>query len=86
LLEIPITFDLPLAIFSSSPSVLTSSFDGDDARPLAPSSCRLSSDTLVTCLPSSRSYHSLPTMPLTEGVAPVSIVEWPMAVTVGKCS
>jgi hypothetical protein len=87
LLEMPITFDLPLAIFSSSPKVLTSSLRGDEPRPgLPPSSCVCSSETLVTCLPASRSNHSLPTIPLTDGVAPLSMVAWPIAVTVGKCS
>jgi hypothetical protein len=38
---------------------------------------------LSTCFPVSRSNQSLPMMPLTDGVAPVSIVAWPIAVTVG---
>ena len=41
------------------------------------------SETLVTTAPVARSNQSLPMMPLTDGVAPVSIVEWPIAVTVG---
>ena len=88
LLDMPIAFDSGFRIFSSSPIVLTSNRRGDDPpRPdAAPSMSTVSSETLVTCLPVSRSYHSFPTMPLIEGVAPLRIVEWPTAVTVGKCS
>ena len=73
------------AIFNSSPIVLTSSRLGDAPSP-PPSAWTVSSLTLVTTLPDSRSYHSLPTMPLIEGVAPVRKVLWPTAVTVGNCS
>ena len=58
------------AIFSSSPTVLTSSRLGEEPVPLPPSNCVLESPTLVTGAPSSRSYQSLPTIPLVEGVAP----------------
>ena len=85
--EMPITRDFPPAIFSSSPTVLTSRRRGEAPSPPAPpSSSALGSDTLVTVRPSSRSYQSFPTMPLMEGVAPLRKVLWPMAVTVGKCS
>ena len=50
---------------------------------MAPTSVVAGSNTLVTDAPIWRSYQSLPMMPLTDGVAPVSIVECPTAVTVG---
>ena len=71
------------ALFSSSPTVSTSIRCGDDPAPLPPTSCVSGSSTLVTLLPRLRSYQSLPTIPLTDGVAPLIIVEWPTAVTVG---
>src|SRR5262245_11088444 len=77
-------FDADDAMRSSSPTVLTSSRCGDAAAPVsAPSGFTAGSDTLVTTAPVSRSNQSLPMMPLTDGVAPLSIVEWPTAVTVG---
>ena len=72
------------AILSSSPTVLTSSRRGDAALPVGePSGLTVESDTLVTVAPVSRSNQSLPMIPLTDGVAPVSIVACPIAVTVG---
>ena len=68
---------------SSSPIVLTSRRFGEDATPAAPSSLPKGSETLVTCLLVSRSYQSLPTMPLMAGVAPDIMVECPTAVTEG---
>src|SRR5262249_2208287 len=85
--EIPMACDLGLAIFSSSPSVLTNKRRGDEpGAGVPPSRLVLSSVTLVTVLDDSRSYQSLPMMPLMEGVAPLRKVLCPMAVTVGKCS
>ena len=49
----------------------------------APRSFVPGSSTLVTVFFSARSYQSLPMMPLIEGRAPVSIDEWPTAVTDG---
>ena len=73
--EIPMTRDwFPFAIFNSSPSVLTSSFRGEAPVPAPPKRLVAASDTLVTTLPVSRSNQSLPTIPLIEGVAPVSSV------------
>src|ERR1022692_984495 len=74
--EMPITLPPLRAIFSSSPTVLTSRCRGEAPSPLAPSSFTASSPTLVTTLPVSRSYHSLPTMPLIDGVAPDRKVLW----------
>ena len=84
LIEIPITL-LPFpAIFSSSPMVETSMRRGDEpvspGRP--PSSCTVGSETLVTVWAVSRSYQSLPMIPLSDGGAPLRKVEWPIAVTV----
>src|SRR6185295_4367963 len=77
-------FGRPDPIFSSSPSVLTSSRRGEAAGPDAdPTGATDGSDTLVTIAPVSRSNQSLPMMPLTDGVAPLSIVACPTAVTVG---
>ena len=82
--DTPITRGLPPpAIFNSSPTVLTSSRLGEEPGPLPPSNCVLASLTLVTCTPSSRSYQSLATIPLIEGVAPVRNVLWPTAVIAG---
>ena len=79
----PITL-LPLrAIFNSSPTVLTSRRRGEAPSPVAPNIFTVSSLTLVTTLPVARSYHSLPIMPLKDGVAPDKKVLWPTAVTVG---
>ena len=77
----------PSAILISSPMVLTSMRRGE--APVAvgsalPSSSVAASLAAVTRFPSSLSNHSLPTMPLTEGVAPLRNVECPTAVTVGK--
>src|SRR5258708_11795630 len=86
LMEIPITLEPGCAIFNSSPIALTSIRFGDDpVAPGPPPSRRVvSSDTLVTERPVVRSYHSLPTIPLTDGVAPLRNVECPTAVTVGE--
>src|SRR5690349_16520519 len=86
--DTPITFDLPLPyIFISSPSVLTSMRRVDaPPSPAPPSIFTELSETLETWPPESRSYHSLATMPLIDGVAPDINVLWPIAVTVGKCS
>src|SRR5439155_12262183 len=83
--ETPITCVFPpLAIFISSPRVLTSRRRGDAPPSLdPPSSLTESSDTLVTRLPVDRSNHSLATMPLTLGRAPLRKVLCPIAVTVG---
>ena len=68
-------FGSPDAILSSSPSVLTRRRRGDAAIPVAdPSGLTVGSETLVTVAPVSRSNQSLPIMPLTDGVAPESIV------------
>ena len=68
--------------------VETSRRAGEDPAPLPlpPSSLVLSSETLVTDFPSSRSHQVLLTMPLIAGVAPVRKVECPTAVTVGAAS
>ena len=80
------TFALRPAILSSSPTVLTSMRCGDE--PVVPGAPPISfvsgSETLVTDWPLSRSNHSLATMPLEDGVAPLRKVECPTAVTVGK--
>ena len=83
--DMPITFGRSrCARFISSPSVLTSRRRGDAPAVADPPRGRTeSSETLVTFLPDSRSYQSLPTIPLMLGVAPVSMVECPIAVTVG---
>src|SRR5450432_2521699 len=83
--DTPTTCDRPpLAIFNSSPSVLTSRRLGDDPGPASPpSSLAAPSETLVTWVFSSRSYQSLATIPLTDGIAPERKVLWPTAVTVG---
>src|SRR5215813_12123946 len=84
--ERPTTLDCPtLDNFNSSPMVEPSSLEGDipgaPSRP--PISLTLPSVTLVMRFPDSRSYHSLPMMPLIDGVAPLMNVEWPQAVYVG---
>ena len=71
------------ALFSSSPTVETSRRRGDAPSPVPPTNVVPGSETLVTLRPSARSYQSLPMMPLIAGVAPDSMVEWPIAVTVG---
>src|SRR5690606_10394346 len=77
-------FGRPAATLISSPSVLTRRRRGDAAAPeAAPTGVTVVSVTLVTLLPVARSNQSLPMMPLTDGVAPVSMVECPTAVTVG---
>src|SRR3989442_1611582 len=83
--ETPITGDFPpLAIFSSSPTVLTSKRRGDAPPSLEPaSSLTESSETLVTFFPDETSNHSLPMMPQTLGCAQLRKVLWPIAVTVG---
>jgi hypothetical protein len=84
--ERPITFDLEsVAIFSSSPSVLTSIRRGEAPSPPPPRIFSAASDTLVTERPVARSYQSLAMIPLTAGSAPDRKVQWPGAVTVGKC-
>ena len=70
--------------FNSSPTVLTRSRRGEAvAAPGAPIDFTVTSVMLCTCPLVSRSNQSLPMMPLTLGVAPVSIVACPIAVTVG---
>jgi hypothetical protein len=82
--ELPAPLAAPLASFNSSPTVLTRRRRGDAAVPVgAPIGFTAGSATLVTLAPVSRSNQSLPMMPLTDGVAPLSIVAWPIAVTVG---
>jgi hypothetical protein len=82
--ESPITREPGCAIFSSSPTVLTRRRCGEEpAASPAPRSFVPGSSTLVTLLFRARSYQSLPTIPLTDGRAPVSIAEWPTAVTDG---
>src|SRR3954469_10237521 len=72
------------ASFISSPNVSTRRRRGEAAEALtAPTGFTVSSAILATDLPDSRSNQSLPMMPLTDGVAPDNIVEWPTAVTVG---
>ena len=67
--------DFPPAILISSLTVLTSMRRGDAPVPACPpTSCVLLSETLVTAARSSRSYHSLAVMPLTDVVAPERIV------------
>src|ERR1700732_1414605 len=73
-------------IFNSSPMVDCSRRFGDDPAPVPPSSLVVSSETLVTRLRVSRSHHSLPTIPLMAGGAPLRNGELPPAVTVGTCS
>ncbi len=72
-------------ILSSSPIVLTSRRRGEPAAAAVvdPTVETVGSDTLVTVAPDSRSNQSLPMMPLTDSVAPLNIVAWPGAVTVG---
>ena len=55
--EIPKTRDSPLTLFSSSPTVLTNKRCGEAPTPVEPIILVRSSETLVTCLPASRSYH-----------------------------
>ena len=63
------------AIFISSPTVLTSIRRGEAGAELgAPIALTVGSVTLDTLAPVSRSNQSLPMMPLTDGVAPESIV------------
>jgi hypothetical protein len=84
LCEIPITREAGWAIFSSSPTVLTRRRCGELPVASRPPTSRVpGSSTLVTFLFSTRSYQSLPTMPLIEGGAPVSIAMCPTAVTEG---
>ena len=75
LMEIPITFDSPPCIFNSSPTVLTS------RRAATSRAICIRADQLGgrignagNCLPVRRSYHSLPMIPLMDGVAPVKKV------------
>ena len=84
LMDTPITLDSASRILTSSPTVLTSRRRGEDpgAFGTPPTTLVCGSETLVTVWPESRSYHSLPMMPLTEGVAPLRKVEWPTAVRV----
>ena len=84
LCEIPITREPGWAIFSSSPTVLTRRRCGEEPVVCpAPRRSVPGSSTLVTFLFSARSYQSFPMMPLIDGGAPVSIAEWPTAVTEG---
>src|SRR5690349_16751472 len=82
-------FPAPPAILISSGRVSTSMRRGDDPTcgcPFTnapPTSFVDLSDTLVTAAFSSRSYQSLPMIPLTDGVAPDRIVLCPTAVIVG---
>src|SRR5215471_10068633 len=71
-------------IFNWSPTVLAVRRQGEEPGRLAEAPTRrvFGSLTLVTMEPVSRSYHSLATIPLAEGGAPVRKVEWPTAVTV----
>ena len=72
------------AILSWSPTVVTSNRRGEAGVPVGePTALTAGSDTLVTVAPVSRSNQSLPMIPLTDGVAPLSMVAWPTAVTVG---
>src|SRR5262245_3290518 len=73
-------------IFSSSPIVDTCNRFGEAPTPVVPSRFTDASVMLCTLVPSVRSHHVLPTMPLTDGGAPVSTVECPTAVTVGTAS
>src|SRR5260370_35815555 len=86
LIDTPITFPPLPEIFSSSPRVDGSSRRGDDPWPEPPTSLTVSSETLVTCLPTALSHHSFPMIPLIDGVAPLRKVQCPTAVTVGMCS
>ena len=84
--ESPITLDFDaVAILSSSPTVLTSILRGEAPSPAPPTIFSAGSETLVTDPPVTRSYQSLPMMPLMAGSAPDRYVLWPMAVTLGKC-
>ena len=68
----------------SSPTVLTSSRRGDAVAAFgAPIGLTRRIRNALDLRRVSRSNQSLPMMPLTDGVAPVSIVAWPIAVTVG---
>ena len=71
LIDTPITFDSGSTRLSSSPTVLASSRRGEDpARlPDPPTKLVVSSLTLVTRVPVARSNHSLPMIPLADGVA-----------------
>src|SRR5690348_4445094 len=82
LIEIPITLESPPWGFNSSPTVLTRERRGDVPGRLDPVLFVSESITLETVVLVERSYHSLPMMPLSEGVAPERKVEWPTAVTV----
>jgi hypothetical protein len=67
-------------ILSSSPSVETSRRRGEDPLffPVSPGAPNKSVDvsiTLVMRLPAVRSHHSLPTIPLSAGEAPLRKVE-----------
>src|SRR3954465_1890724 len=80
-------FGVPAASFISSPTVLTRSRRGDAfAASAAPTGWTVSSEILETDAPDSRSNQSFPIIPLTDGVAPDSIVACPTAVTVGEGS
>ncbi len=89
--DTPITFGVgpvPLrarASLSSSPMVLTRSRRGDaaEAGSVPPRTWTVPSNTLVTTVPDSRSNQSFPMMPLSAGIAPLSIAACPTAVTVG---
>jgi hypothetical protein len=84
LMDIPITLESAFLIFSSSPTVLTSSRRGDEpcAALVPPTKEDCGSETLVTRLPVSLSNHSLAIIPLDDGAAPLRNVECPTAVTV----
>ena len=69
---------------SAGPSNAAVVLAGEAPSPVPPSSLAFESETLVTCLFSSRSNQSLPTMPLIAGIAPDKKVLCPTAVTVGK--
>src|SRR6266446_10251239 len=83
LIETPITFDRPFVLRrNSSPSVEAISLRGLEATSVGPPPRRTApvSLTLVTRLPVSRSGHSLATIPVSAGHAPVIMVAWPGAV------
>ena len=62
------------AIFSSSPTVLTSSRRGEAADAVGEPSGLTVVRHALTVVPVSRSNQSLPMIPLTDGVAPESMV------------
>src|SRR5216684_1267469 len=86
LAEIPITFDRsPSARRNSSPTVEHNRRRGPFPFSLGlPASIMVLSSVIdLTFLPVSRSYHSLATIPVCEGEAPVINTAWPGAVNVG---